>query len=53
MKLVKSDRGWMSGIAGDDVATIGDSRLKAETALLMTSTMLRISWHGRWIGYAS
>lgn len=31
MELAKSDRGWMSGIAGDDVVTIGDSRLKAET----------------------
>lgn len=31
MKLAKSDRGWMSGIAGDDVVTIGDPRLKAET----------------------
>lgn len=31
MKLAKSDRGWMSGIAGDDVITIGDPRLKAET----------------------
>ncbi|MGQ0716958.1 MAG: peptide deformylase [Pseudonocardiales bacterium] len=31
MELAKSDRGWMSGIAGDDVVTIGDPRLKAET----------------------
>lgn len=31
MKLAKSDRGWMSGVAGDDVVTIGDPRLKAET----------------------
>lgn len=31
MKLANSDRGWMSGIAGDDVVTIGDPRLKAET----------------------
>lgn len=31
MNLAKSDRGWMSGIAGDDVVTIGDPRLKAET----------------------
>lgn len=31
MKLAKSDRGWVPGIAGDDVVTIGDPRLKAET----------------------
>ena len=31
MKLAKSDLGWMSGIASDDVVTIGDPRLKAET----------------------
>lgn len=31
MELVKSDRGWMSGVAGDDVVTIGDPRLKTET----------------------
>ncbi|MGH3717798.1 MAG: peptide deformylase [Pseudonocardiaceae bacterium] len=31
MNLAKSDRGWMSGVAGDDVVTIGDPRLKAET----------------------
>lgn len=31
MELAKSDRGWMSGIAGDDVVTIGDPRLKTET----------------------
>lgn len=31
MNLAKSDRGWMSGVAGDDVITIGDPRLKAET----------------------
>jgi peptide deformylase len=31
MKLANSDRGWMSGVAGDDVVTIGDPRLKAET----------------------
>lgn len=31
MRLAKSDRGWMSGVAGDDVVTIGDPRLKAET----------------------
>ncbi|MGH4016888.1 MAG: peptide deformylase [Pseudonocardiaceae bacterium] len=31
MKLAKSDRGWMSGVAGADVVTIGDPRLKAET----------------------
>ena len=31
MELAKSDRGWMSGIAGDDVVTIGDPRLKVET----------------------
>jgi peptide deformylase len=31
MELAKSDRGWMSGIVGNDVVTIGDPRLKAET----------------------
>ncbi|MGH3834668.1 MAG: peptide deformylase [Pseudonocardiaceae bacterium] len=31
MNLAKSDRGWMSGVVGDDVVTIGDPRLKAET----------------------
>ncbi len=31
MELAKSDRGWVSGIAGDDVVTIGDPRLKAVT----------------------
>ncbi len=31
MKLARSDRRWMSGIVGDDVVTIGDPRLKAET----------------------
>ncbi|MGH3962749.1 MAG: peptide deformylase [Pseudonocardiaceae bacterium] len=31
MDLAKSDRGWMSGVAGEDVVTIGDPRLKAET----------------------
>ncbi|MGH3692893.1 MAG: peptide deformylase [Pseudonocardiaceae bacterium] len=31
MSLAKSDRGWMSGVVGDDVVTIGDPRLKAET----------------------
>jgi len=36
MKLAKSDRGWMSGIAGDDVVTIGDPRLKAETEAVDT-----------------
>ncbi len=31
MNLAKSDRGWMYGVAGDDVVTIGDPRLKAAT----------------------
>lgn len=31
MELAKSDRAWISGSAGDDVVTIGDPRLKAET----------------------
>jgi|AntDryMetagUQ889_1029465.scaffolds.fasta_scaffold01957_4 peptide deformylase len=31
MSLAKSDRSWMSGAASDDVVTIGDPRLKAET----------------------
>jgi peptide deformylase len=31
MNFVKSDRGWMSGVAGTDIVTIGDPRLKAET----------------------
>lgn len=34
MEIARSDRGWMSGIAGDDVVTIGDPRLKAETAAI-------------------
>lgn len=31
MELAKSDRGWMAGVVGDDVVTLGDPRLKAET----------------------
>ncbi|MGH3873990.1 MAG: peptide deformylase [Pseudonocardiaceae bacterium] len=31
MALAQSDRGWMSGVAGEDVVTIGDPRLKADT----------------------
>ncbi|MDQ3153718.1 MAG: peptide deformylase [Actinomycetota bacterium] len=31
MNFAKSDRGWMSGVAGADIVTIGDPRLKAET----------------------
>jgi len=31
LNLAKSDPGWMSGVADDDVVTIGDPRLKAET----------------------
>ena len=31
MSLAKSDGGWISGVASDDVVTIGDPRLKAET----------------------
>jgi peptide deformylase len=31
VELAKSDRGWVSGVVGDDVVTIGDPRLKAET----------------------
>lgn len=34
MELAKSDRGWRSGVAGDDVVTIGDPRLKAETKVI-------------------
>lgn len=34
MSLAKSDRGWMSGIASDDVVTIGDPRLKAQTRVV-------------------
>ena len=34
MGLAKSDRSWMSGVAGDDVVTIGDPRLKAETDVI-------------------
>lgn len=34
MNLAESDRDWMSGVAGDDVVTIGDPRLKAETAVI-------------------
>lgn len=32
MTLAKSDRGWMSGVAGQGIVTIGDPRLKAPTA---------------------
>jgi len=32
MSLAKGDRGRMAGLADDDVVTIGDPRLKAETA---------------------
>ncbi len=31
MGLAKSDRGWMAGVVGEDVITIGDPRLRAET----------------------
>ncbi len=34
MELAKSDRSWMSGVAGDDVVTIGDPRLKTETEMI-------------------
>lgn len=34
MELAKSDRGWMSGVAGDGVVTIGDPRLKAKTEMI-------------------
>jgi peptide deformylase len=30
MELAKSDRGWMAGVAGEGIATIGDPRLKVE-----------------------
>ena len=32
--LAKSDRGWMSGVAGEGIVTIGDPRLKAPTAVV-------------------
>lgn len=32
MTLAKSDRGWISGVAGEGIVTIGDPRLKAPTA---------------------
>jgi peptide deformylase len=34
MELARSDRGWMAGIVGEDVVTIGDPRLKAETTTI-------------------
>lgn len=34
MNLAKSDRGWMSGVVGDDVVTIGNPRFKAETQVI-------------------
>lgn len=34
MELAQSDRGWMSGVVGDDVITIGDPRLKAKTKVI-------------------
>jgi peptide deformylase len=30
--LAKSDRGWISGVAGEGIVTVGDPRLKAPTA---------------------
>ena len=32
MTLPRSDQGWISGVAGDGLVTIGDPRLKAPTA---------------------
>lgn len=32
MKLARSDRGWMSGVASEDVVAIDDPRLKRPTA---------------------
>jgi peptide deformylase len=34
MNLAKSDRGWISGVAGEGILTIGDPRLKAETRMV-------------------
>ena len=31
VESAKSDRGWMAGVAGEGVVTIGDPRLKVET----------------------
>lgn len=31
MTLAKSDRGWIAGVAGEGIVTIGDPRLKAPT----------------------
>lgn len=36
MEIAKSDRDWISGIAGDGVVTIGDPRLKAPCAPIET-----------------
>ena len=32
MTLPRSDQGWITGIAGDGIVTIGDPRLKQQTA---------------------
>jgi peptide deformylase len=32
MALPRSDQGWITGIAGDGIVTIGDPRLKQQTA---------------------
>ncbi|MEV0273601.1 peptide deformylase [Hamadaea sp. NPDC050747] len=34
MSLAKSDRAWMSGLAGEGLVTIGDPRLKAPVAVI-------------------
>lgn len=34
MGLAKSDRGWMSGFVDEDIITIGDPRLKTDTAAI-------------------
>jgi peptide deformylase len=34
MTLPRSDQDWIAGIAGDGIVTVGDPRLKADTALV-------------------
>jgi peptide deformylase len=41
MTLSRSDRGWISGLAGDGLVTIGDPRLKATTAAVAAVADIR------------
>lgn len=41
MTLAQSDRGWISGVAGEGVVTIGDPRLKAPTSVIHSPEEVR------------